>query len=198
MESTKRIVGIDPGSSICGIAIIDDGKITGAFNCQIPALWSKISGFLIHPNILVAVEDIKPYSMRLTPAVIDTCKLIGEIVYRLKNEAGVEIRMVTRSEVKKWVFDSFTELCVERIKRKMDKKMFPACSLETKQEVYVDAFGRSKRKENFTQIDDNIVTNAMRVLYNIEPSKRGQKSKNSIKSHAWQALAIASYVFSLK
>lgn len=187
-------MGIDPGSSVCGVVVLDDNAIAGAFNWSIPVLWGKISNFLIHPNLTVVIEDIRPYSVKLTPQVIDTCKLIGELVYRLRLEAGLNVILVPRGDVKKWVFDSFTDLAVAAIKKKVDKKMFMSCLIDTREIFWADANGKARRKENFTQVDDRVVTECMKVLYKIPAPKPGDGYKYGLKDHSWQALAAASYV----
>lgn len=193
MESKKRIVGIDPGSNMCGVVILDDNTITGAFNWSIPVLWDKITPFLIHPNCRVIVEDIRPYSLQLTPHVIETCKLIGELVYRLRIECGFDVYLVPRSNVKKWVFDTFTELAVSLIKKKVDKKMYLSCDVKTRELLWLDESGKQRRKENFTQINDKIVTEAMKELYSIPMPNPGDGYRFGLKDHSWQALALVSY-----
>lgn len=185
-------MGIDPGSSVCGVVVLDDGEIAGAFNWSIPVLWCKISNFLIHPNISVVVEDIRPYSLQLTPQVIDTCKFIGELVYRLRIEAGLNVELLSRSEVKKWAFDTNPTLAASLIKAKVDKKMFMACDLKTREELWVDTFGKGRRKESFVQINDRIMTELMKYLYGIPKPKAGSGYKFGLKEHSWQALALAS------
>lgn len=189
--SKKRIVGVDPGSNMCGVVILDDNDITGAFNWSIPVLWSKISNFLVHPNLTVVIEDIRPYSLQLTPHVIDTCKLIGEMKFRLDVMAGVHVELIPRSDVKKWVFDTFTEVSVAAIRKKTDKKMFLSCDVLSKELVWLDTNGKKKRKENFTQVDDRVVTEAMKHLYNIPVPKPGDGYDYGLKDHSWQALALA-------
>jgi hypothetical protein len=189
--SKKRIVGIDPGSSMCGVVILDDNAITGAFNWSIPVLWSKISNFLVHSNLTVVIEDIRPYSLKLTPQVIDTCKLIGEMVFRLRIVAGIDVVLIPRGDVKKWVFDTFGDVAIAAIKKKVDKKMFLSCDVVSKEIVWVDTNGRKRRKENFTQVDDRVVTEAMKFLYKIPPPKPGDGYKFGLKDHSWQALALA-------
>jgi hypothetical protein len=113
------------------------------------------------------------------------------MVYRLRIETGYDVELVSRAEVKKWVFDTFTDVCVAAIRKKVDKKMYLCCDLSTKELVWLDAFGKSRRKENFTQVDDKVVTEAMKFLYKIPTPKPGDGYKFGLKDHSWQALALA-------
>lgn len=176
----ERIIGIDPGET-CGIVILDGGQITSSFNIMSDIMLSKVSAFLIHPNCKVFVEDIRPYSLRLTPQVIDTCKFIGEAVYRLKNEAGADVELVPRNEIKKWCFDAFPEVCLPLIEKKILKKGL--IRKETGE----------PRKPSFVFVDDKVVTECMKVLFSIEKPKSGYGYRFGLKDHGWQALAIAAY-----
>lgn len=189
----KRTVGIDPGDTLCGIVILDDRQIVKAFNLRHPQFWSEITHFLIHPNCTIVFEDIKPYSMLLTPQVIDTCKFIGEAVFRIRNNCNVTVELVSRSEVKKWVFDTFPQICIEKVNKKLDKKIFLSCDIKTREILMLDAKGRPKRKPSFIHVDDRIVTAAMKELYEIPMPPPGQGYKFGLKDHSWQALAAASW-----
>lgn len=175
-----QIIGIDPGES-CGVAILDGGQITSAFNIMYDLLPSKITHFLLHPNCTVVIEDIRPFSLRLTPQLISTCKLIGELCYRLKNETGANVELVTRNQVKKWVFDSFPEVCVPIIKRKIEKK------------GYKNESSGEYRSPSFVFVDDRIVTESMKYKYKIPLPKPGSGYMYGLKDHSWQALALASF-----
>ena len=193
MEQKKRIIGIDPGSGMTGVAVLDNSTIVGAFNASYTELWAKITHFLIYPNISVVVEDIKPYSLKLSQQVIDTCKLIGEIKYRLQIECGYNVEFAPRSSVKKWAFDTFPDVVLPLVSAKMDKKLFPACNVITRELVSVDNNGRGKRKESFVSVDDSILTKCMAHLYKIPTPKPGKGYDYGLKEHSWQALALASY-----
>ena len=176
----NRIIGIDPGST-CGIVILDGGQITSAFNIMSDIMLTKVTDFLIHPNCTVVIEDIKPYSLRLTPQVIDTCKFIGELNFRLKTWSGAIVEYVARNQVKKWCFDTFPEVCTPIIQKKIEKKGFR--NKETGE----------WRKPSFVWVDDKVVTECMKALYSIEKPKSGYGYQFGLKEHSWQALAIASY-----
>lgn len=188
----KRIIGIDPGNLICGVAILEDG-ILSAFNLENSLLWHKLTSFLIHQDCIVVVEDIRPYSLKLSPQVVATCKFIGELVYRLRNEAGATVELISRYEVKKWVFDQFPEVSMPLIEKKIDKKVFLACDIKSKELITVDTNGKGRRKASFIFVDDRIVTEAMKSLYKIPLPPPGQGYQYGLKEHSWQALACASY-----
>lgn len=187
----KRIIGIDPGAT-CGIVVLDGDTIVSACNI-IYIMLSKFSHFFLHPDCTVVIEDIKPYSLRLTPQVIDTCKLIGTIEYRLRNECGVNVELVSRNEVKKWVFDRFNEIALPLVSKRMDKNIFPCCDIKTKELRWRDNNNRPKRKESFVYVNDKIVTEAMKFHYKIPTPAPGKGYQFGLKDHSWQALATASY-----
>lgn len=189
----KILVGIDPGSSICGVCFLEGNQIIEAFNLEYSVLWNKIKEYYVKYGLSIIIEDIRPYSMRLTPQVIDTCKMIGEMVYRLKAEFKITPVLVSRAEVKKWVFDAFPAVCGVLIEKKIDKQMFLACRLEDREPVWVDTNGKSRRKQSFIFVDDRIVVESMKWLYGIEMPPPGYGYKFGLKDHSWQALAAVSF-----
>jgi hypothetical protein len=175
----NRIIGIDPGEN-CGMVILDGGEISSVFNIMSDQIWSKIQYFLLQPNTTVVIEDIRPYSLRLTPQVIETCKWIGEAVYRLKNGSGAIVELMSRSEVKKWCFDTFPEVCRPLADKKIAKK------------GYKNKETGEFRKATFVYVDDKIVTECMKELHKIPLPKSGKGYQFGLKSHSFQALAVAS------
>jgi hypothetical protein len=190
MQIKNNVVSIDVGTEVCGISyLLMDGTIQGvviensSVIYEITKFWQKNGG-------IVCIEDIRPYQGKLSLQVIETCKFIGELIYRLKNEVGCEYRLITRSEVRKWVFDAFPDVCVGLI----DKKI-----------AYLDDYGERKgkkryrnkdgslRKASFQYVDDRIVISAMKRLWNIANPKPFKKNKEGFASHSWQALAVGSY-----
>ena len=127
------------------------------------------------------MEDIRPYSLRLTPQVIDTCKFIGELNFRLKTWSGATVEYVARNTIKKWCFEAFPEVCAPLVQKKIEKKGFR--NKETGE----------FRKPSFVWVDDKSVTESMKVLYGIQLPKPGMGYRYGLKNHSWQALAIASY-----
>ena len=170
----STFIGIDPGCEICGVSVIQNGIIVGAWNIPNEQVYSKITSYVVM-GCKIGVEDIRPYSMRLTPEIIKTCKVIGEMVYRLQVMAGCDVTLISRGEIKKWVFDSFGEAIMPSISAKVAKK-FP------------------DRKPTFVFVDDRIVTIAMRSLFQIELPPPGKGYAHGLKDHSWQALAVAAYL----
>jgi hypothetical protein len=173
-----RIIGIDPGSELSGMCVLDNGNIISAFNVTKEQLYCKLSNLLIHSSVTVVIEDLAPYTLRLTPSVIDTAKLIGELVYRLKIEISVYVELIPRSEVKKWVFDAVPEVCLPIINKKIEKK------------GQVSKNGEF-RKPSFVYVDDNIVAKAVRYKRKIPLPKAGNGYEHGLQKHSWQALAVA-------
>lgn len=193
MSINKRIIGIDPGNDNSGIVILDGLSIIGAYNLPNEALYSKIAAYSIHPDLSIVVEDIKPYSLKLTPQVIDTCKFIGELNYRLKIAIGFNVVYVPRADVRKWVYDTFLPVCEPLVNIKIEKKMYDACSLETRQVMRVNGRGGNKRKGSFIYIDDKMVMESMKELYQLKKPAPGKGYDFGLKDHSFQALALARY-----
>lgn len=184
-----RLIGVDPGSAV-GVCVIDSGRIISAFEVSKDDFWSKMTSLSLSNNLIFAVEDIKPYSLPLNPNVIETCKWIGEAVYRLKNGCGGEIEMVSRFQVKKWCFDTFPDICLPLIDAKIAKG-----ALKGK---YISKKTGENRPASFHFVDDRIVTKCMTKLWNLEAGKQGKKSPLGLKSHSFQALAVASFLLHTK
>ena len=161
------------------MVVLDDGHITGAWNLEHPVFYSKLAFFLLHKHCRVVIEDIRPYSLRLTPQVVETCKFIGEAVYRLRIEAGADVELVSRFEVKRWVFETFPHICSPFIKKKIEKKDQRTSSGEY-------------RTPSFVYVDDKIVMEAMKFYYKIPQPPPGSGYMYGLKNHSWQALALAS------
>lgn len=179
----NRIIGIDPGENL-GMVVLDGGQITSVFNIMSEQIWANLQYFLIsqHPEpVTVVIEDIRPYSLRLTPQVIDTCKWIGEAVFRLKSGSNAIVELIHRNQVKKWCFDTFPEVCVPIIEKKIEKK------------GYKNKETGEFRKPSFVFVDDKIVTNCMKILHKIPLPPKGKGYQYGLKDHSFQALAIASY-----
>jgi hypothetical protein len=193
----KRIIGVDPGSDSCGVTILDEGKISMAVNATIPEFWDIASKNANNDNVIFVIEDIKPYSVQLMPQIISTCKFIGEAVYRLKYLMGAKVQLITRYEVKKWVFDSFKSVCEPLVDKKILKKAFRSCDISTKEEVLMSSDGSrwKGRKASFVYVDDKIVMQAMKHLYNIPMPPPGSGYEYGLKDDSWQALAVASFYY---
>lgn len=191
----KIIWGIDPGSSICGVCRLDSGLIGVVFECEPNKVYSEILRLSDGSQFIVVIEDIFPYSMRLTPAVIDTCKLIGGISkeFEIKNPT-VPVHFVARNSVKKWIFDTHFAICETRINKKILAKHNRNLKQGKKGLTKLDG---EMRQPSFNWVDDRIVIAAMKSLHNIPTPKPGKKNIYGIKStsHAWQAMSVCSYFY---
>jgi hypothetical protein len=189
----KIIWGIDPGSAVCGICELRSGLIGHCFECEPKDVYNRIMSLSGASEIIVVIEDIFPYSLRLTPAVIDTCKLIGELTYRFKQNTQVEIlSLVARNTIKNWVFDTVPEECIPRINKKILLKNNRNIRDGKKSLVKKDG---EMRQPSFQWVDDRIVIAAMKSIHNIPTPKPGKPNIYGLKStsHSWQALAVASF-----
>lgn len=186
-------MGIDPGSVICGITVLKDGQIDCALNVERGRFWDKITTIMLNRNVICVVEDVRAYSDRLKPGVMDTLKMIGEIIYGLKIHVSCDCRLVTRSEVRKWVFDRFPAICIPEIQVKIDKKSFDACDLATKQEIRVTTDGRKPKTPYFVYVDDAIVKKCMTNYYKIPKPGPGEGYKFGLKDHSFQSLALCAF-----
>ena len=185
----KIIWGIDPGSTICGVSQLTGGSIGYCFNETPVNVYDRILRLSEGSQFIVVIEDIFPYSLRLTPAVIDTCKLIGELSYRFKQCASVEL--IPRNSVKKWIFDTVPDECIPRINKKMLLKHNRNLKQNKKGLIKIDG---QMREPSFQWVDDRIVIAALKTIYNIPTPKPGKPNCYGLKDHNWQALATAAYL----
>lgn len=189
IESKNHIISIDVGNKICGVAIISNNSLEG-FNIENEYIIPKLKHLLANNSCIVLIEDIKPYNKRIHQEVIDTCKFIGELTYRVKNELKTNFELVARNDVRRWVFNTFPEECIYKI----DKRI-----------AYLDSYGEKKgrrryrnkngelRKASFNYVDDRIIISIMKKVWNIPTPKPGKKNIYGFTKHAWQALAIATF-----
>jgi hypothetical protein len=110
--------------------------------------------------------------------VVDTCKFIGEMHYRLRIE-GWKIIMVNRWNIKKWIFESF-KVARDRVMQKI---------------IRDDIRTRSGAlwTPHFSFVDDRIVVAAMKEMWNVPTPLPGRPSKFGLSKDSWQALAVVSY-----
>lgn len=181
---------IDSGNVVSGVAVITRDKIIYAANIPNEDIISKVTEFSEKTRVTVIIEDIKPYAVKLSPQVIDTCKAIGELVYRVRSEAKLEYVLISRYEVKRWVFDTFQSMATERISKRIE---------------YMDGYriGRgekglrkkdgSLRVPSFHWVDDRVCLAAMKMYWKIDNPKPGKSNKHGLSKHSWQALALATF-----
>ena len=123
MLSRKNvIVGVDVGNIVSGVVTLLEAQIS-----IVKIMDNKDVVDLIHSltskykRVGIVIEDIKPYAENLSQQAIDTCKFIGQLTWRL-DEIGVKYLMVTRSKVRKWVYDSFPDIVLPIVVSIIEKK----------------------------------------------------------------------------
>lgn len=180
MEYLGTLIAIDSGSSKSGVVVIKGLKIVYAANLENKEVLKLIKATKLEDkDTLVLVEDIKPYSLSLTQSTIDTCKFIGKACFLM--EAGrVKYELITRHQVKRYVYDWFPTIVLERVCKKIDYK----------NKRNNDG---KLRKPSYVYVDDRIVIAAMKDLWKIETPKPGKRNSLGITAHAWQALGVASF-----
>lgn len=189
----KIIWGIDPGNSICGLCELRGGLIGNCFDVTPNLVYRRILSLCGANTVTVVIEDVFPYSNRLTPDIIETCKLIGELTYRFKKCKQVSsVHLVPRNSVKKWVFDTFPDVATPRIEKKIAAKHKRNIANGKKGLIKLDG---EMRKPSFNWVDDRIVKSAVKELFNIPTPKPGKSNIYGIErdSHVWQALATAAF-----
>lgn len=190
MYQTEIYFSIDVGNAVSGVAVLSKDSILEACNIPNDNMWNKIKEYYVKYDVFVIVEDIRPYSGKLTMQVIDTCKFIGELCYRLRKEYKLKYALVTRNEVKKWVFNAYGVVASERISKRIE---------------YLDGYrtGRGERglrkkdgelrSPSFHWVDDRVCIAAMKIHWNIDTPKPGKSNKHGLSKHSWQALALGTY-----
>jgi hypothetical protein len=181
----KRIIGLDAGSQTTGIILLAENQIRHGWN--IPN--SEVVEFVYQQSLeceslTVIIEDVRPYSMRITDGIIQTIKFIGQLEWRLKT-MDQPFELIPRWHVKQWVFLQFKGLCIPEIEKKI-----------TMASKRAEKLGKKPRKAipTFVYVDDRIVANAMRKWWNIKnPSRVGERAAYGLKDHSWQALGLVSY-----
>jgi len=136
------------------------------------------------PDILVIIEDMRPYNMRVTDNVINTIKYIGQLEWRLAT-LGINYKLFPRWVIKQWVFDRCNDMAVAEVKKKIE---YIASRLEIKNGAPVP-----RRKPSFVYIDDRIVEKAIKLWWKIGKPKVGDRTPFGLKTHSWQGLAMATF-----
>lgn len=178
------VISIDAGNVGSGIVILLNKKIVCGFNEPNNSVLSKISSFIDVGNTIVVIEDVRPYSKPLSMQTIDTIKYVGELQYRLLNELQLPFELITRSEVKQWIFDRFPLLCTDRVDKKI-ARLHEAKRLKG-EKGYRNKDG-TMRKASHNFVDDRIIQLCMQLHWGMVG-----KNKLGIRTHVWQALACAS------
>jgi hypothetical protein len=71
----------------------------------------------------------------------------------------------------------------------------PVIKKKIQKKGYISAATGEDRKPSFVFVDDKIMTESMKVLYGIELPKAGKGYEYGLKTHSWQALALATYFY---
>lgn len=187
-----RIIGIDPGSTISGICVLEGKEIIFAANLNNREIFHHVNTYQGIDKCIIAIEDIMPYIGRLSPHTIDTCKFIGELTFRFLRAHFVDdLKLVPRNSVKKWIFDSCPDICLPRI----IKKMIAIDKRKVKQgKKGLRKLDGEMRLPSFHYVDDRIVIAALKELYSIPTPKPGKPNIYGLKEHSWQALAVAAAI----
>jgi len=174
-----HVVALDPGPEVSGLVILRYGEIVKAGNMgKADILFNIMLEFETKVPLLVLIEDVKPYGARLSQDLIDTCKWIGELEYRLKT-AGIAYKLIPRSTVKSYIFHNFQKISIPRIEKEIICR-----NKRRKDGEYC--------KPHASMVNDRIVIAAMKDLWNIETPKPGKTNRFGLSKHAWQALGVAS------
>jgi len=187
----KIIWAIDPGNLICGVCQLTGSTIGHCFNEKSVSVYRRILSLSEGKSIVIVIEDIKPYSLRLTPQVIDTCKIIGELTYRFNHCKQVEsVNLVARNSVKKWIFDTCPDVVLPRIEKKMAALHSRKIAKGMKGLIKADG---EMRTPSFHYVDDRSVIAAIKSIFNIPTPKPGKPNIYGLVDHNWQALATGAY-----
>ena len=178
-EIKEFIIAIDSGSNQSGVVVVNGLKIALAANLINKEVLKLIVDNKKEQGLKVLIEDIKPYSVSLTQGTIDTCKFIGLLCYFL-NWHKIRYELITRHQVKKWVYDMFPVIVLERVFKKI---------------AYKDKRNNDGklRKPSYVYVDDRIVIAVMKDLWKIPTPKVGKRNVHGLSAHSWQALGVASY-----
>lgn len=187
MARTNRLlIGIDPGETHSGVAVVDENGIQKGFHISNNLLIEIILEYKSACRwLIVVIEDMRPYRMRINDNVINTIKYIGQIEWRL-GAAGVEYVLFPRWEIKQWVYNNFNEMASEEAKKKIE---WIATGLEKKTE----GLRLPRRKPSFVYVDDRIVEKAMKMWWKVGKPKVGQRTPFGLKTHSWQGLAMITF-----
>lgn len=188
-----RIIGIDPGSEISGVAMIGaECEILHASNPSNSDVLALLRTLIGNEPVILALEALVPYASRLTPHTLSTAEWIGELKFRIKLEGlnVAEMHLIPRNSVKYWVFNTCPEICIPRI----DKRIAAA----DRREVAKGKKGRRKldgelKAATFHWVDDRIIICCLKHLLNIPTPRPGKSNIYGLVEHSWQALAAAVY-----
>ena len=193
MNKTKELlIGLDPGETYSGVCVVSEFGIVKAINISNDLLIDFISEYFSYGDkLLVIIEDMRPYNMRINDNVINTIKFIGQIEWRL-SDLHVAYALHPRWEIKQWVFNNYPAMCGEEVTKKIDY----AARREASKKGVEDSGKR--RSPSFVYVDDRIVEKAVKLWWGITKPKVGQKSPYGLSTHSWQGLAMATFYIASK
>lgn len=172
------LVAIDPGAELSGLVVLRYGQIVKAGNLENRLLFNIMLEYeTTNVPLFVLIEDMAAYEARLSPDFIKTCKWIGRLEYWLESR-NIAYRLIPRSSVKVWVYNTYPEISIPRIEKEIicrDKK--------NKDGSYC--------KPSFKYVNDRVVEAAMKYKWAIPRARRGRPNEYGLKTHSYQALALA-------
>jgi hypothetical protein len=177
MEHCQKIIAIDPGETISGVATYMDGNIIEGKILTNSEVIPYVKTQIINDDVIVLIEDMRPYNVRSTNTIIDTIKFIGELQYRLTVEVGAHYTLIPRWQIRKWVYDEYQDLIMPSLLKKVEnaqKKLTKPRKLAV----------------TFAYVDDYAVIRAMKHEWKIPNDNRYYKNKYGLSEHSWQALAL--------
>jgi len=186
-----RIIGIDPGSEVSGVAVLEDGKIIYAANLANTDVLSQIQTLCEHPEVYLAVEQLAAYRGRLSPATLLTAQWIGELIYRARVELFIEPILEFRSSIKRWLFDTCPEVAIPRLKTRMlaiDRRNV------AKGKKGLRRADGEMRLPSFSFIDDQIVMGLVAAILKMPKRIPFQKNIYGLSAHSYSAAALALFV----
>lgn len=99
----------------------------------------------------------------------------------------MQFELMSRSEVKQWVFNTLPEVCLPRIEKKI---MTIHARKEKDGKKGLKNANGAMRSPSFVFVDDRIVLASMKDFWNIPTPKVGKPTQYGLSSHSWQALAL--------
>ncbi len=183
-----RIIGIDPGSEISGVAVLEGQNVVFAANLANNVLLDQIAALSEAPNVFVAIESLSAYAGRTKPQIIDTAMWIGELRHRIRSEIFLEPVLIPRNSVKYWIYNTCPEICEPRVRKTMersDKKRIKDGKKGLRNEL------GEMRKPSFNYVGDRDIIAAVKSILQLPKGRVGQKNIFGLKDDSWQALAVA-------
>jgi hypothetical protein len=140
-------------------------------------------------RLLVVYEDIAYVHTGGGPDLVATIKFIGVLVYNFGRLRRVRAVGIPRSRVRAWVYRNMREVCEPLVAKRI--KYLDEYGAKNDGKRYLQADGVTLRKPSHQFVDDRIVISAMRAHYQVPIPKPGKTNVYGLRSHSWQALAVA-------